>query len=88
MGLGSKCQYSTFSEHGHCTYQIKGNHKCSNIVSNILLGSIGQMSTFSEHGHVAYRNKGNHEMQKNGHTVVEIVRISLLVFFIELTTEN
>ena len=43
---------------------------------------------FSEHGNVAYRNKGNHEMQQNGHTVVEIVMISLAYFFIELTTEN
>ena len=80
LGLGSKCQYSTFSEHGHGAYQIKGNHKSSNIVSNILLGSIGQKFTFSEHGHVAYRNKGNHEMQQNGHTVVEILRISLVYF--------
>ena len=28
-------QNSTFSEHGHVAYQIKGNHKCSNLVANI-----------------------------------------------------
>ena len=81
LWLESKCQYTTFSEHGHGAYQFKGNHKCSNIVSNILLGSIGQKSTFSEHDHVAYLNKGNHEMQQHGHTMVEIVRISLVYFF-------
>ena len=26
---------STFSEHGHVAYQIKGNHECSNLVANI-----------------------------------------------------
>ena len=56
---------STFSEHGHVAYQIKGNHGCTNMVVNILpadtpppptlgMSSIGQKSTFSEHGHVAY----------------------------------
>ena len=25
-----------FSEHGHVAYQIKGNHKCSYMVANIL----------------------------------------------------
>ena len=29
-------QNSTFSEHGHVAYQIKENHKCSNMVANIL----------------------------------------------------
>ena len=29
-------QISTFSEHGHVTYQIKDNHECSNMVANIL----------------------------------------------------
>ena len=33
---GSKGQKSTFSEHGHVAYEIKGNHKCNNIVVNIL----------------------------------------------------
>ena len=27
---------SVFSVHGHVTYQIKENHKCSNMVANIL----------------------------------------------------
>ena len=29
-------QTSTLSEHGHVAYQIKGNHKCSNMVAKIL----------------------------------------------------
>ena len=32
----SKGQNSTFSEHGHVAYKIKGDHKCSNMVANIL----------------------------------------------------
>ena len=28
---------TTFSEHGHVTYQIKENHECSNMMANILL---------------------------------------------------
>ena len=35
-GDGSKGQNSTFSEHGHVTYQIKENQECSNMVANIL----------------------------------------------------
>ena len=30
-------QKTTFSEHCHVAYKIKGNHKCSNIVTHILL---------------------------------------------------
>ena len=33
---GSKGKKSTFSEHGHIAYQIKGNRKCSNMVASIL----------------------------------------------------
>ena len=34
---GSKGQNSAFSEeHGHATYQVKGNHECNNMVANIL----------------------------------------------------
>ena len=29
-------QNKLFSEHGHVVYQIKGNHKCRNMVANIL----------------------------------------------------
>ena len=29
-------QNSSFTEHGHVAYQIKGNHECSNMVANIL----------------------------------------------------
>ena len=60
---GSKGQNSTFSEHDHVVYQIKGNHKCSNLVANISLqippDPRGQNSTFSEHSHVASQIKGN-----------------------------
>ena len=37
---GSKGQNSTFSEHGHVAYQIKGNNECSNMVANVLLANI------------------------------------------------
>ena len=87
-GVGVKMSIFHFFRTWSWCISNKGNHKCSNIVSNILLGSIGQKSTFSEHDHVAYRNKGNHEMQQHGHTMVDIVRNSLVYFFIELTTEN
>ena len=35
-------QKSTFSEHGHGAYQIKGNHGCSKMVSHILLADTPQ----------------------------------------------
>ena len=38
--LGSKGQNSTFLEHGHVAYQIKGNHECS-MVENILTANPG-----------------------------------------------
>ena len=34
--MGSKGQNSTFSEHGHVAYQIKGNHGSSNMVADIM----------------------------------------------------
>ena len=34
--MGSVGQNSTFSEHGHFTYQIMENPNCSNLVANIL----------------------------------------------------
>ena len=76
LGLGSKGQSSTLSEHGHVAYQIKRNHECSNMVANILLADApspppppppppphpkGQNSTISEYGHVAYQIKQKHE---------------------------
>ena len=72
-GVGVKRSNSTFSEHGHVAYRIKGNHECSIMVANILpappptpptlgMGTIGQISTFSEHGYVAYQIKWNHEV--------------------------
>ena len=36
FGMGSIDQNSTFSEHGHVAYQMKGNHKFSNMEVNIL----------------------------------------------------
>ena len=35
-GMGSISQESTFSEHDHVAYQIKGNHEFSNMVTTIL----------------------------------------------------
>ena len=34
--MGSKAQNSTFSEHRHVAYRIKGNHDFNNMVANIL----------------------------------------------------
>ena len=67
-GVGSKGQNSSFSEHGHVAYQIKGNHKCSNMQGHILslhtpstpgVESKGQNNFFSESSHIAYQIKGN-----------------------------
>ena len=74
LGMGSKVQNSTFSEHGHVAYQLKEKHECSNMVPNILLadtltlrmGQIGQNLPFSEHGHIEYQFKGNQKMQQHG----------------------
>ena len=72
--MGSKVQNSTFSEHGHVAYQIKENHKCSNMEPNILLadtltlgmGQIGQNLPSSEQGHIENQFKGNQKMQQQG----------------------
>ena len=58
-GCGQNVKIQLFLEHGHVAYQIKGNHKCRNMVANILptdpltppphnlgMRSIGQHSTF------------------------------------------
>ena len=68
-GWGQKGHTSTFLEHSQVAYQLKENHKCSNMVANILpapppppplgMGSVGQNSTFLECGHVAYQIKEN-----------------------------
>ena len=55
--------------HGHVIYQIKDNHKCSNMVANILPTVIPHPGdgvnrlrfTFSEYDHGAYQIKENHE---------------------------
>ena len=72
LGVGSKGQNITCSEHGYVAYQIKGNHECSNMVANILphdpiplIPDPGyevkkSNSSFSEHGDVAYQIKWNH----------------------------
>ena len=36
LGVGSKGQYSTFPEHGHIAYQIKGTDECSILQASIL----------------------------------------------------
>ena len=36
LRMGSIGQTSTFSEHGHVAYQIKENHKYSNMIANSL----------------------------------------------------
>ena len=64
---GVKRSKFNLSEHDHVAFQIKANHKCSNMVANILFAghpyprSRGQNSTFSVHGHVTNQIKGNHE---------------------------
>ena len=58
---------STFSEHGHVTYQFKRDRKCSNMQAHILSlhtpstpGMWSKVKTFfSESSHVAYQIKGN-----------------------------
>ena len=70
-GTGVKRSNSTFLEHGHVAYQIKGNHECSSMVANNLpadppktLGdgdNRSKFNFFSENGLVAYKIKGNHE---------------------------
>ena len=40
LWMGSEGQNSTFSEHGHVTYQIKENQECTNMVANILLADL------------------------------------------------
>ena len=66
--VGSKGQNSTFLEHGHVAYQIKGRYKCCNMEENMLpadhppepgVGPKGRNSFFSEYGYVAYQIKGN-----------------------------
>ena len=54
-------QNSTCSEHGHVAYKIKVNHRCSNMVANILHaylppgdGVKWSKILLSEYGHVAY----------------------------------
>ena len=37
LGFGSKGQISTFKEHCHVAYQIKWNHKCSDMVATFCL---------------------------------------------------
>ena len=66
--MGSKGQNSTFSEHDHVVYQIKGNHKCSNMEAIILPADIPEpgdgvkrSKLVLEHGHVVIKLKGNHE---------------------------
>ena len=65
--VGSKGQNSTFSEHGHVAYQIKGNEECSSMQAHILslhtpstpgVGSKVKTFFFGEYSHVAYQING------------------------------
>ena len=68
--MGSKGQNSSFSEHDHVAYQIKGNHKMRHHGSKYFarrppptprpkgMGSKGQVN-FLEHGHNPYLIKVN-----------------------------
>ena len=66
--LGHKVKFK-LSEHGHAAYQIKWNHKCSNMVANILpayspsltlwIGVKRSIFILSEYGRDAYQIKGN-----------------------------
>ena len=67
MWMGSTGQNSTFSEHGHSTYQFTGNHEMQQHGSKYFArrhlgdGVNRSNSTFSEYGHVAYQIKENHK---------------------------
>ena len=64
---GQKLKSQLFSEHGQFAYQIKWNHKCSNMQAHILslhtpsTPGVGSMvkTFFSECSPVAYKIKGN-----------------------------
>ena len=53
---------STLLGHGNAVYQINGNHKCSNMVANILPADPHPppptLGWAREHGHVAYKLNG------------------------------
>ena len=64
-GWVKKVENPFFSEHGHVTYQIKGNGECSNMqdifwpfTHNHPPGS-NLKTSFTESSHVAYQLKGN-----------------------------
>ena len=66
MGIGSIGQNTTFSEHGHAAYQIKGKHECTNGNKYFAHRSPyphpgdefnRSKFNFSEHGHVAYQTE-------------------------------
>ena len=66
--MGSKGKNSTFSEHGHVAYEIKGNDECSNMYAHIMslhapstpeVGSKVKKSFVSEISHDAYQINGS-----------------------------
>ena len=59
LGVGSKGRNSTFSEHGHVAYQIKGNHECSNLEANILPADLTPTPT------LGMRSKGQNSILQN-----------------------
>ena len=71
-----------FSEQCHIAYRLKGNHKCSNMVSISLPADTRpfdpgdwvnrpKVNFFSEYGHAAYQIKRNHKslLQTPPHTL-------------------
>ena len=74
--LGSKGQNSTFSEHGHVSYQIKGNHQMQLHGSKYFARRTfpncavrfkrSKFIFFSEHCHAAYPIYGNPQRQQHG----------------------
>ena len=90
LGLGSKGQYSTFSEHVHVAYQIKGNHRFSNIiVAKILPVDTTPPGDGVNRSKVNFFRTCSKGITKRSNMVTKWLKLYRLVyFFIELTTEN
>ena len=73
-GVGSKGKNSTYSEHGHVAYPIKGNEACSSMVANIMPEDPYPLSPTSGGGggsesHVAYKIKREWSTMQAHHTL-------------------
>ena len=74
--MGSIGKKSTFTEHSHVAYQIKGNHEMQQHGSKYLpadlplptlgMGSIGQNQLFQNMVTLHIKDTGNQEMQQHG----------------------